>query len=159
MTNPSNSRRTDSASRVIKALPQTVYQAFVNPEAWVKWLPPKDMQGRIHAFEPRKGGACQMSLTYTGSDHPVPGKTSEHTDVVRGIFLELVPDKRIVQQFEFESDDPAFSGAMTMTWTLTAVAEGTEVAIVCRNVPEGIRQEDHELGMQSSLENLAAYTE
>ncbi|WP_268741775.1 SRPBCC domain-containing protein [Paenibacillus vortex] len=48
---------------------------------------------------------------------------------------------------------------MTMTWTLTALAEGTEVTIVCENVPEGIRQEDHEEGLNSSLHNLAVFTE
>jgi hypothetical protein len=48
---------------------------------------------------------------------------------------------------------------MTMTWTLTALAEGTDVTIVCEDVPEGIRQEDHEEGLDDTLENLAVFTE
>ncbi len=48
---------------------------------------------------------------------------------------------------------------MTMTWNLAAVPEGTKVAILCENVPEGIRQEDHDAGLRSTLENLAPYTE
>jgi uncharacterized protein YndB with AHSA1/START domain len=100
-----------------------------------------------------------MSLTYVGTEHSTLGKTSEHADVFQGRFLELVPDERIVQLVEFESDDPMFAGAMTMTWTLSAVPEGTDVTIICKNVPEGIRQDDHDAGMRSTLENLAAFTE
>jgi uncharacterized protein YndB with AHSA1/START domain len=156
MTNASGKKRTDSASRVIMASPRTIYQAFVDPEALVSWLPPKGMKGRLHEFDPREGGTYRMVLTY---DHSAPGKTFEHSDVVRGRFLELVPDERMVQSVEFESEDPAFAGAMRMTWTLAAVPGGTEVTILCANVPEGIRQEDHDAGLRSTLENLAAFTE
>jgi uncharacterized protein YndB with AHSA1/START domain len=159
MSNASSKKRTDSASRVIMASPRTIYKAFVDPEALVSWLPPEGMKGHIYEFNARDGGAYRMSLTYVGMDHSTIGKTSEHTDVVRGRFLELVPDERIVQLVEFESEDPEFAGAMTMTWILATIPEGTEVTIVCENVPEGIRQDDHEAGMRSTLENLAAFTE
>jgi len=100
-----------------------------------------------------------MSLTYLDKDHSTRGKTSEHADVVNGKFLELTPDERIVQAVIFQSDDPQFSGKMIMTWTLAAVPEGTAVTIQCENVPEGIRKEDHDVGLRSSLENLAEYIE
>ncbi|WP_082145228.1 SRPBCC family protein [Microvirga massiliensis] len=141
------------------ASPQTIYRAFLDPEALVSWLPPEGMKGHIDVFDPREGGTYRMSLTHEGSDHSTPGKTSEHSDVVRGRFVELVPDERIVQLVEFDSDDPAFAGAMTMTWTLAAVPGGTNVTILCENVPEGIRQEDHDAGLRSTLENLAAFIE
>ncbi|MCD9025469.1 SRPBCC family protein [Cohnella silvisoli] len=159
MTNSSSKKRTDSASRVIMSSPRTIYKAFVDPKALVSWLPPKGMIGHIYEFDARNGGAYRMSLTYVGTDHSTIGKTSEHADVVQGRFLELVPDERVVQLVEFESEDPAFAGTMTMTWSLAAVPEGTEVTIVCENVPEGIRQDDHAAGLSSSLENLAAFTE
>jgi uncharacterized protein YndB with AHSA1/START domain len=62
-----------------------------------------------------------MAFAYTDPDHSVPGKTSEHADVFQGRFLELVPDKRVVEIVEFESDDPAFAGAMTIITTLAVV--------------------------------------
>ena len=117
------------------------------------------MKGQIHAFDPRVGGTYRMALTYDEPGHSMPGKTSEHSDVVAGQFLQLVPDERVVQLVEFESEDPAFAGAMTMTWALAAVPGGTEITILCENVPEGIRQEDHDAGLRSTLENLAAFTE
>jgi uncharacterized protein YndB with AHSA1/START domain len=117
------------------------------------------MTCRIHAFDPREGGAFRMSLTYADTGHTAPGKTTEHTDVVQGRFLELVPDERIVELVEFESDDPAFAGAMRITTTLAAVAGGTKVTIRCDDVPAGIRPGDHQAGLASTLENLARFTE
>jgi uncharacterized protein YndB with AHSA1/START domain len=159
MTNASGKKRTDSASRVIKASPQTIYRAFEDPGALVSWLPPKGMKGHIYEFDARAGGAYRMSLTYVGTDHSTKGKTSEHADVFKGRFLEFIPNERIVQLVEFESEDPIFAGEMIMTWTLATVPEGTLVTIICENVPEGIRKEDHDVGMRSTLENLAVFTE
>jgi uncharacterized protein YndB with AHSA1/START domain len=159
MMNTAGRKRTDQASRVLDATPQAVYRALVDPVALVAWLPPKGMRGQIHAFEPRVGGSYRMTLFYEDEAHAGSGKSAANADVVRGRFLELSPDERIVQQIQFDSVDPAFAGTMTMTWRLTAVPTGTEVAFICENVPEGIRQEDHEVGMRSTLENLAAFIE
>jgi uncharacterized protein YndB with AHSA1/START domain len=159
MPNLPGKQRTDSASRVIIASPRTIYQAILDPNALVSWLPPEGMRGQIHNFEPREGGSFRITLTYVGTDHSAPGKTSEHSDVVQGRFLKLVPGERIVQIVEFESADSAFAGEMTMTWSLVAAPGGTQVTIVCENVPEGIRQEDHDAGLSSTLQNLAAFFE
>ena len=99
-----------------------------------------------------------MSFDYTDTRHGVAGKTSEHADIFHGRFLELGPDKRIVELVEFESADPAFAGVMTITTTLVPVSEGTEVTFTAKNVPAGIRPEDHQKGMKSTLENLAHFT-
>lgn len=157
MPEESKSRRTDSASRVIAASPRVIYRAFVDPDAWLQWLPPKGMTGRIYEFDARPGGTYRMALTYRGQDRPNTGKSSDDTDMVLGRFVELIPDERVVQLVTFESDDPAFSGEMRMTWRLAPVAGGTEVSIACENVPEGIRAEDHDTGMRSTLEKLAEF--
>ncbi|MDW6025548.1 SRPBCC family protein [Mesorhizobium sp. BAC0120] len=152
------SGRTDSVSRVIKASPQTIYKAFLDPEAWASWLPPDGMSGHIDRFDPREGGTYRMVLTYDEAEH-TGGKTSVNSDVVEGRFIELVPNERVVHVVEFESDDPAFSGEMKMIWSLAAAPGGTEVTMIAENVPTGIRPEDHEMGMSSTLANLAACVE
>lgn len=157
-SSPSN-ERTDWASRVIAATPRTIYQAFLDPEAVASWRPPDGMKARIYAFEPREGGNFRMAFAYIDAEHTVRGKTSDDADVFHGRFLELVPHERIVELVEFESDDPAFAGAMTVTTTLSPVSGGTEVTIRCENVPSGIRPSDHQAGMISTLRNLAAFTE
>ena len=57
----------------------------------------------------------------------------------------------------FVSDDPAFAGEMKMTWSVSSVAGGTNVSIICENAPEGIGQEDYET--RSTLDNLATLVE
>jgi uncharacterized protein YndB with AHSA1/START domain len=151
--------RTDTASRVINAPRERIYRAFVDPESLVRWLPPAGMSARMDKFDPRVGGGYRMTLTYDAPDASVQGKSSKNSDVVEGRFTELVPNERIVQVTEFDSDDPAFAGAMTMTWSLADAPGGTEVTIRADNVPEGISKQDHDAGLKSSLENLAAFSE
>jgi uncharacterized protein YndB with AHSA1/START domain len=151
--------RTDTGSRVIKASPRDLYRAMLDRQAVAAWRPPQGMTAEIYAFEPWEGGTYRMAFVYAGADHAVRGKTSEHADVFSGRFMELVPDARIVERVEFESDDPAFAGAMTVTTSLAPVPGGTRVTIVCENVPPGVRPSDHQAGMASTLQNLAAFTE
>lgn len=152
-----DNRRTDTASRVIRAAPQTIYKALLDPEAVATWRPPRGMTGKIYAFEPRAGGTFRMALIY--EDQTARGKTSEHVDVVEGRFHELVPNERVMEVVTFASDDPAFAGEMTITTSLAPVASGTEVTIACANVPAGISASDHQAGLASTLANLAAFTE
>lgn len=159
MTEPPSGKRTDRASRIIRASAAAIYRAFTDPEALAVWLPPTGMKGEVLAFDATPGGTYRMVLTYVAPG-PVPrGKTSDNTDVVVARFLELVANERVVQAVDFQSDDPAFAGTMTMTWSLAADAAGTEVVILCENVPEGIGKDDHDKGLASTLENLAAFTE
>ena len=158
MTARGGSKRIDTASRVIQASPEMLYRALLDPRALVAWLPPEGMTGEFQQFEAREGGRYRMTLTYDDADD-APGKSSQHSDVVNGRFVELVRDVRVVQQVEFETDDEEFDGAMTMTWALAKVAAGTEVKITCENVPDGISKDDHAEGLASSLKNLAAYIE
>src|SRR5262245_472409 len=87
----------DSASRLISATPAAIYQAFVDPRALVRWLPPSGMTGCIEVFDPREGGEYQITLSYDRPEHSAPGKTTEHADVTRGRFLQLLPNRKIVQ--------------------------------------------------------------
>ncbi len=135
-----------------------VVAADRDPAALAAWRPPQGMTGRFEAFDPRPGGRFRMVLSYAGAESG-RGKTSASDDVVEGRFVELVTDRRIVEQVEFESDDPAYAGVMTITTSLEPAAGGTRVTIRCDDVPEGISAADHETGLNSTLENLADFTE
>lgn len=148
--------RTDTASRLIPASPEQIWAALVDADALIQWLPPTGMTGRFEHFDPRPGGSFRMILTLA-ANAPGHGKTTESEDVVAGRIVELVPNVRLVQTGDFDSDDPAFAGTMTMTWTLTAAEGGTVVEIRADNVPDGISAEDHAEGFNSSLTNLALY--
>lgn len=150
--------RTDTASRLVKASPGAVYNAFADPAALAKWLPPKGMRAKIERFEPHPGGSYRMVLTY---DDPAEarGKATGDSDIIEGRFVALDPGERIVWAVGFVSDDLAFAGTMTVTWRFKEVRDGTEVTILCENVPAGIGKEDHDAGLRSSLENLAQFIE
>ncbi|RIK42167.1 MAG: ATPase [Chloroflexi bacterium] len=152
------SKRVDSASRFIPASSSAVYAAFAEPRAMEQWVPPKGMTATMLHFDFREGGLYRMRLTYKEPEHG-RGKTSNDADEVEVRFVRLIHAKRIEQAVTFESNDPAFSGVMRMTWTLDGVKNGTLVTIRCEDVPEGIRPEDHEAGMNSTLDHLASFLE
>jgi uncharacterized protein YndB with AHSA1/START domain len=151
--------RTDSASRVIRADPERVFAALVDPEALAVWLPPSGMTGRFERFDARPGGSFRLVLTYQDDSSSGSGKATPDSDIVEARFVDVVPGVRVVQSVDFVSGDPAFAGTMTMTWALSASDSGTRVEIRAEDVPAGISAEDHAVGLASSLANLAAFLE
>ena len=150
--------RADTASRVIAAAPEAVYEALVDPDALIAWLPPDGMSGRFERFDARPGGSYRLVLTYADVS-TARGKSTANSDIVEARFVELVPGVRLVHAVDFVSDDPANAGTMTMTWELTPIDTGTRVDIRAERVPAGISAEDHGAGLASSLANLASFLE
>jgi uncharacterized protein YndB with AHSA1/START domain len=142
-------------SRVIKARPEEIYDAFTNPAALVAWLPPAEMTGEIHEFDARVGAGYRMSLFYPPTERSLRGKTSDKEDMFTVRFVELARPRKIVKAVNFHTTDPAFFGEMTIVATFEEVSGGTEVTLVCKNLPPGVRAEDNEAGSRSSLEKLA----
>ena len=159
MTESSSTGASTRVSRIIHAPRKAIYEAFLDRDAVAAWLPPDGMTGEVHTFNAHEGGTFRMSLTYLDPEHSPGGKTSDDRDTVQGRFVKVVPCERIVQIVVFESEDPAFAGEMTITWTLAEAGAGTEVSVLCENIPAGVRPEDNEAGSRSSLQKLAAYVE
>jgi uncharacterized protein YndB with AHSA1/START domain len=127
MPHRSIKRRSDIASRKISATSQIIYEAFLDKEDVAAWRPPQGMKCQIYEFDPRPNGIYEMSVDYIDLKHDVVGKSSPHSDKFKGQFVALVPYKRIVELVEFETDDPLFMGAMTVTTILEPVDGGIEV--------------------------------
>jgi uncharacterized protein YndB with AHSA1/START domain len=159
MNESSAKRASTRVSRIIKAEGKAVYHAFLDPDSVASWLAPNNMRGHVHAVDAREGGTFRMSLTYQNPGHSLAGKTSEDTDTFQGRFVELVPDAKIVEVAEFESQDPSFTCEMRMTVSFADANGGTEITILCEDIPKGIRPEDNELGCKESLQKLAAFLE
>ena len=144
---------TTQVSRLIKAPRSQVYRALLDPEAVQRWMVPHGMTSEVHAFEPHEGGVFRISLTY---DEPTDtGKTTSRTDSFHGRFVELVPDTKVVQVVEFETDDASVSGEMTISYRLSETAEGTQITGLHENVPPGVDPAQNELGWTISLGKLA----
>ena len=159
MTQPLSKDRRTQVSQIVRAPREAVYRAFLDPDAVASWLAPDTMTGHVEIYEPRAGGRFRMSLTYTEQQNAGRGKTSANTDTVEGKFIEVIPNKRIVQVTEFASEQPEFAGEMRIIWTLADANGGTEVTVLMEDIPAGIRLEDNELGSRQSLKKLAAFVE
>lgn len=134
--------------RVLRATPERIYRAFLDPDAMAKWLPPHGFTGKVHHLEPKVGGTYRMSFTNfsTGHSHSFGGE-----------YLELVPGARIRHTDRF--DDPNLPGEMHTTISLRPVSCGTEVDIVQEGIPEVVPPEACHLGWQESLVLLAQLVE
>lgn len=134
--------------RVLRAPPERIYWAFLDPDAMAKWLPPHGFTGRVHEIDARVGGRFRMSFTSLGSGQ-------SHS--FGGEYLELVPGQRIVHTDRF--DDANLPGEMRVTVTFTAVPSGTELNVVQEGVPAVIPLDGCYLGWQQSLMLLAQLVE
>ena len=134
--------------RVLKAPPERVYRAFLDPAAMCKWLPPNGFTGPVHHLEAKVGGTYKMSFTNfsTGNSHSFGGE-----------YLELTPNERIRHTDRF--DDPNLPGEIQTTITLRQVFCGTELNIVQEGVPGVIPAEACYLGWQESLRLLSQLVE
>lgn len=135
-----------------------VFDALVDRDALLAWLPPRGMTATFERFDPRPGGSYRLVLTYA-DPADARGKSSAGSDIVEVRYVDIVSNVQVVQAVDFVSDNPEFADAMTMTWAVTAVDGGTRVDITVDDVPDGISDDDHATGLTSSLENLSTYVE
>ena len=134
--------------RVLKAPPERVYRAFLDPAAMAKWLAPNGFTCQVHHIEPEVGGTYKATFTNfsTGRSHSFGGK-----------YQELKANELLRYSDSF--DDPNLPGEMQTTVTLKKVSVGTELNIVQEGVPAFIPAEACYLGWQESLMLLAKVLE
>ena len=134
--------------RVLKAKPELVYKAFLDPEALSRWLPPNGFLCKVFHLEPKVGGTFKMAFTQFNNGH-------SHS--FGGEYLELVPNERIRYTDVF--DDSNLPGTIEVTVALRAVSCGTELHVTQAGVPAVIPEEACDLGWQESLRHLARLVE
>ena len=134
--------------RVLKAPPERVYKAFLDPAGTAKWLPPAGYTCTVHHMDAKIGGTFKMSFTEFNSGH-------SHS--FGGSYLEMVPGEKLIYTDVF--DDPNMPGEMTVTVILKKVSCGTDMSITQAGIPDLIPQEMCNLGWQDSLKQLAQFVE
>jgi uncharacterized protein YndB with AHSA1/START domain len=146
---------TTRVSQLVRAPRAEVYQALLDPAAVAEWRVPQDMTAEVLEFDAREGGRFRVQLHYADGR---AGKTDDG-DVYEGFFSRLEPDRSVVEVIEFDTDDKALQGSMTLTTRLSEVDEGTLVELVHEGVPDAVPPDQNEAGTTTALANLAAYIE
>jgi uncharacterized protein YndB with AHSA1/START domain len=134
--------------RVLRAAPERVYRAFLDPDAMVKWIPPNGFTGKVQHMDARVGGSYKMSFT---------NFTTGKSQSFGGEYVELSPNECIRYTDRF--DDPNLPGTLQVTVTFKVVSFGTELNITQEGVPDVIPAEACYLGWQESLVLLAKLVE
>ena len=142
------SDRTVHLHRVLRAKPEKVYRAFLEPGAMAKWIPPYGFTCTVHQMDARVGGRFKMSFH---------NFTTGHAHSFGGEYLELMPYGLIRYTDVF--DDPNLPGVLQVTVTLRPVMVGTEISIAQSGIPDMIPLEMCYLGWQESLAQLATLVE
>ena len=140
--------KTVQLHRVLRAKPEKVYRAFLEPDAMSKWIPPYGFTCQVHHMDAKVGGTYRMSFSNFATDHG-------HS--FGGEYRELVPFQTVRYTNRF--DDPNLLGEMQTTVALKQVSCGTEINVVQEGVPEVIPLEMCYLGWQESLAQLARLVE
>ena len=143
-----DNKNTVRLHRVLRATPEKIYRAFLDPDAMAKWLPPNGFAGKVYQLDAKVGGTYKMSFTNftTGTSHSFGGT-----------YLELTPSERLRYTDKF--DDPNLPGEMQTTITLKQLFYGTELKITQEGIPAAIPSEACYLGWQESLTLLAKLAE
>ena len=134
--------------RVFTAPPEGIYRAFLDAEAVPKWMPPHGFTCKVFELNATVGGRYRMHFTQLSNGQ---------CHAFGGMYVELVPNERIVNTDVFE--DTNLPGEMRTTITFKPVSCGTEVAIVQEGIPAMIPVESCYLGWQQSLQLLALLVE
>ena len=124
---------------IIAASPSEVYALLTQAELLIEWMAP------IATLDARPGGEVAW--------------THHNGDTVRGEFVELVPDRRVVFTYGWERDDVGVPpGSTVVEIDLRPVVGGTELRLVHRGL-EGPMADAHAGGWANYLGRLAARAE
>jgi len=134
--------------RVLRAAPDKVYRAFVEPVAMAKWIPPYGFSCTVHHMDVRVGGTFRMTFH---------NFSTGGADSFGGDYLEVVPGERLRYTDRF--DNPQLPGTLQVLVTFKAVVCGTDLEITQSGIPEAIPLEMCYLGWQESLAQLATLLE
>lgn len=140
-------------TRVYPHAPARVFAAFASAAKKRRWYAEGDHHD-VEAFEMdfRVGGA-ERALYRFKANTPFPGRTFTN----EGVFLDIVPDRRIVAGSAMAMGDNRFSASLV---TIELVAEGAGTKLVCTHHGSFFEGADgpqmRRQGWERLLERLAA---
>ena len=122
----------------IAASPTTVFTLLTDPQEYIRW------KGRIAELDARPGGMFRVSFV---------------DSAVRGKYVEVVPDRRVVFTWGWEGSGAVLGpGASTVEIDLEPRGEGTRLRLRHRGLPTS-EVASHTVGWDHFLPRLTAVAE
>lgn len=143
-------------SRVIKAPPAKVWEAWSRPEHLAKWWIPKPLECQVIKLDLRPGGGFETRMREGGS---------EFKPHVEGCFLEAVPEQRLVWTTALSEGWRPIEPWLTLTAIITFEREGEGTQYSARVMHKsGADSRKHEEmgfheGWGTTISQLAAFVE
>lgn len=130
---------TTTSTRTIKASPQRIYEAFIDPAMMTKFMVPRpEMHVREASADPRVGGRFHVMMV---GDNDYPHE---------GTYLELTPHSRLV----FTWEAPWSAPGTTVTIDLVPEGDATQVTLTQVRFLSEESRDNHALGWAGMLVNL-----
>jgi uncharacterized protein YndB with AHSA1/START domain len=115
--------RTLVTTRVFDAPPERVYKAWTDPKQLARWFPPEGFTAPVCELDVRVGGKMRIDMKAPDGE-PLKGRIFPG----RGVFREVVPNKRLAFRFTPEMEGQAMP-AVLMTVQFEDQAGKTKVTI------------------------------
>ena len=137
--------------RRIAARPSIVFEAMTTAEGIAAWWGPEDLPVIRAEIDARVGGSYRIRFqTLDGGVHEVHGE-----------YLELVPPRRIVMTWYYESGGELDERGRTsrIEIELAAIASGTELTLTHSGLATDASQNSHTWGWTGALDKLVRHME
>jgi uncharacterized protein YndB with AHSA1/START domain len=96
MSEPSASEDTVRVERTMRAPPERVFQAFLDPALMQQWMTPGEFVIDRISVDPKVGGKIQVSHSKQGVSY----------GGFEGEFVKIVPDRELVYRWAFVGTEP-----------------------------------------------------
>jgi uncharacterized protein YndB with AHSA1/START domain len=130
--------------RVVKADPQTVWNAWTRPEHMKKWSCPAPGGAKSISSDLRVGGAFEIHMEVEEGPH-----------TAFGVYREIEEPNRIVYTWDWREEENAM-GETLVTVEFRAVAGGTEVTVLHEGFPAPEARDGHEEGWSACMSHFEA---
>lgn len=129
--NSADEGRSITVNRVIEAPTERVYEAFLTPDDIAVWSPPEGFRAEVQDVEPEEDGSFRVENIGEAEG------MEQYSHTFEGTYQELKHGEKIVWTDESgEGEDSS-----TVTVTLNAVPDGTEVTLRLDGISEDVAEE------------------
>ncbi len=148
MSSAATGDRVLTLERRLKAAPERVFAAWIEPGQIVKWFGPGDMTIPIHRIDARVGGAWTVTM-----------RDPSGTDLqVSGVYREIDPPSRLAFTWAWH-DDGKRGHETEVVVELRPDGDGTLLKLTQQTFLTAKDRDMHNMGWGSSLEGLARLVE